>query len=413
MKFNSEVAIGLNTFLRDDSLKRFIASCKLYYPELKIYVVDQSHGFDEKKKKFYAYLRSEGHCIQKIPYDCGISEARERLRKFVKEPYIMYMQDDFIVCPDTNIYAMLEILKQNKKIGVVCGSVTTRKNKPWTAEIPEKAHAYFLQKIDNKIVYMPVQYLIDIGLIKTKHLQSIKYVICDMGLDFSLWRKDAQEGIFDSEVHVLEHSHVYLNLQKIGKYKVAYTWNSCIVHTHSRENDTYVKFRMRKDDMPYLNDYWGVKEFIVLGGEDLFPKMTALKDVKPLDVQTVSDINALLIDFVRTMQTLNKKVVLAKETCLQAVCNHKLTLADLYVSISRLSPDDIQYLASKKFFYSVDSQTFVKDNTKIFVDYKLPQQTKLVPIENKYYEVPMPVFRYLDRTFGTEWRKLGEKYGKQ
>lgn len=410
MKFNSEIAIGLNTFLRDDSLKRFIASCRTYYPELKIYIVDQCQKFTAEKKKFYDYLRYEGHMIQKIPYDCGISEARERLRKFVKEPYLMYMQDDFIICPETNIYTMHQILKDNPKLGVVCGAVITRRTKPYTASCPNDTHAYFLQKIDDKIVYMPVQYLLDMGLIEYQRPKRAPYVICDMSWDFSLWKKDAQIDLFDTNVHVLEHTHVYLTLKKLKRYKVAYTSKSVIVHTHDRSNSEYSKLRVRKDDVIYLNNYWHVKDFIVLSGKEVLPDIPKLLTTTSQELINPSLTNTILSNFVILMQNLNKTVILAKDTCLQAIVNHRLNTIDLFVFVSTFTPDELQYLAGQHYIYSPDTKAFIKDNHQIFVSHILPEKTKLVHIEGKYYHVPFPAHKYLEKTFGKNWQELGRKY---
>lgn len=408
MKFNDEIAIGLNTFLRDDSLKRFISSCRAYYPEIRIYIVDQDKQFSQTKKKFYSYLKSEGHQILKIPYDCGISYAREALRKFVKEPYMMYMQDDFIVCPETNIYGMYEILRKNKDIGVVCGSVTTRKTRPFVAEIPQKAHGYFLQKIDNRMVYLPIQYLLDLELINYEKVGNMKYVICDMALDFSFWRRGAQEGIFDENVHVLEHTHVYLNLQKRGKYKVAYTPNSIIVHTHDRACEEYTKMRMRKEDVKYLHEYWNIKDFVVLEGKELFPPVQKLVDIKETNAIAVTETHSILQEFETILKSFNKEIVLAKETCLQAVINHKLNSIDLHLFVSQLSADEIQYLASKKFYYVPESSSFIKNNHRIYTFKLLHGNTKYVDIENKKYKVPLPVHGYLEKTFGDDWYNKGK-----
>lgn len=412
MTFNKEVAIGLNTFLRDNSLKRFIASCQLYYPEIKIYIVDQAKKFDLAKKKFYAYLRSEGHMIQQIPYDCGISRAREILRKFVKEPYIMYMQDDFIICNKTNIYGMLEILKRNKEIGVVCGSIIDRKSNSHTTTIPTEAQAHFLKKINDKMVYMPVQYLIDKGLINYKSIKNVRYLICDMGLDFSLWKKEAQKDIFDENAHVLEHTHTYLNLQKLKKFKAAYTPDSLIIHTHDRTNPEYAKFRSRKNDLPYLCKYWKVDSFRILTNKELPLNLITSTEIPQTKSTNISETNKILSEFATILQQLNKTLVLAKKSCLQAVVIHRFFTTNSYVYISSLTSDEIQYLASKNFFYLEQEQAFIKDNHKIYIEYKLIPQTKIVNVEGKNYNVPFPAHPYLEKLYGKNWITLGQNYGR-
>lgn len=426
--FNSEIAIGLNTFIRDENLKRFVASCQTFYPELKIYIIEQGR-IEEPKKKFYEYLQDEGHIIHQIPFDSGISYAREELRKIVKEPYLMYMQDDFIVTNDTKIYKMLHILKSDPKVGVVCGALISCRKEITPVPIDPIIHGHYLNKCDTMLSYIPINYLFKLNLLDWKKTKSkgLKYTYCDMSWDFSLWDLKAQENLFDSNVHVIEHSHVYLNLKKYNKYKVAYTPESVIIHTHDRSNKEYDNFRKRKSDIDYLLDYWNITSMTNLETERILPplhKLIAPIEEKKVEEEIITPIiatpdsfnnlninaNGILQEFVMCFRIFNKKIFLSEDTCLQGVLKHTIKGNNLYFSTYKLTNNEKDILAEKGFFYSEKDNAYIKNEYKIILNYKIPRDEKNITINGQAYAVPFPVHGYLKNLYGREWQELGKKY---
>lgn len=439
-KFNKELAIGLNTFIRDENLKRFVASCQTFYPELKIYIIEQGR-IEEPKKKFYEYLQDEGHVIHQIPFDSGISYAREELRKIVEEPYLMYMQDDFIVVYETKIYNMLHVLKSDKKLGVVCGGLISCRKEIDPIPTNPIIHGHFLNKCDNTLLYMPIDYLFKLNLLnwrKTK-CKGLRYVYCDISWDFSIWDLKAQENLFDSNVHVQEHSHVYLNIKKENKYRVAYTPESVIVHTHDRSDKEYEGFRKRQD-IDYLLEYWKIKDMVNMsqGGrlpskekilktsieldiperpsdlkQEEPPMLTTDKNIEIIPeipiVKTPSQIDFILKEFVNCFRNLNKDIYLSKDTCLQGVVNHNLNGSVIYLSTSKLKNSEKEYLINAGFIYSEQDEAYTKNNCKIILDYQIPREEKNITIFEQAYKVPFPVHKYLQKIYGKTWKDIGLK----
>jgi hypothetical protein len=426
--FNKELAIGLNAFIRDENLKRLIASCQTFYPELKIYIVEQGR-ISEKKRVFYDYLENEGHEIKQIPFDCGISYAREELRKFVKEPYLIYLQEDFIVVNETKFYNMLHILKSDPTLGVVCGGLISCRKGIDNVPTEPIIHGHFINQCDKALLYIPIDYLYKLGLWNWKKTKckGLRYTYCDISWDFSLWNLNAQENLFDEQVHVIEHSHVYLHIKREHKWKVAYTPESVIIHTHDRSDKEYENFRRRRNDIKYLLNYWNISEMVNMGERKLLPNITKLTEIdnvlpehapeEPADNDNKianpsivhSSLTKILKEFDAIIKGFGKSCYLRDQTCWESVVKHTIVSSPLYITIPKLTESEIKYLTDNNFIYSNEKNMFSKNDCFIIPHHKLPEKSKTVEINNYKFSVPLPVHKYLENLYGTNWRTKDAK----
>jgi glycosyltransferase involved in cell wall biosynthesis len=194
---NKEIALGLSTFLRDDSLFRLINSNLEHLCEFRMYIVDQG-CHSHKKDLFYRKLQKMGHVIKYIDYDSGISKTRGVLKDICKEPYLVFMEDDFQSFYKTNLYKLKEILNENPDIGVVGGSLEGNSS--------TGAYSFYLDRIENKICYFPLDYLLDKNLIQWEHTSNnTPFIRANIVSDFTMWRKEVP-NIFDENVKTIEHS---------------------------------------------------------------------------------------------------------------------------------------------------------------------------------------------------------------
>jgi len=444
IKFNKEVAIGITTFLRNASLYKLIESICEYLPDIKMYIVDQNIS-TKFKKALYEGLKTQGHVIKSIEYDCGISNARKILKNLVKEPFIAWMQDDFTITPKTNLMNMVNILKSNPKLGVVGGRI---EGSPIAG-----SYSYYFLRWGDGLFYLPVSHCLEKGIIQwQKTPEGLSYVPADIVSEFTVWKKEVP-NIFDEKVKVIEHSHVYLLLKYNTKWQVAYTPDSEIIHWHDRNEPAYTKFRSRKEDIDYIQKYWNITEWVkfdvnkykfllehinyhipitnnrILKNESipLIPK-DSLKEKIEKDNQTLQTlstditispslnmINAEIYDifneFISIMNNFDKNCFLREQTCWEAVVKHSIITSPLYISIPKLNQYELQCLINKGFNYIESNNTFTKNNYSIIVDYKLPQNFKIVTVENGKYLVPFPVHPYLKRLYGQDWKELGNKNG--
>jgi len=103
----------IKTFERQDTLKRLIKSIKLFYPHMRIIVVDDSKVSPQ----------IEGVKLITIPYDSGVSVGRQMALDNVKTPYTLILDDDFVFYYHTELEPAMEIMEANTNIDIMGGEV--------------------------------------------------------------------------------------------------------------------------------------------------------------------------------------------------------------------------------------------------------------------------------------------------
>jgi phosphorylcholine metabolism protein LicD/GT2 family glycosyltransferase len=231
-----EIAIVSTNFLRNETTKTFIESIQQILPKewYRIYLVDQG-PYDAEMELYYAKLRLEGHVIQWLPYNCGLSFARNHLIKQSKEPYIYLMDNDFILTPESDPSPMLTILENDPNIGIVGAKLIKHEdyhfNLIW-AQNPRKL--YYVPTLPTSIRQTKAY----------KCQKAISYRLCDIVLNFALYKREVFKDFqWDEELLLVEHSDAFLRLKEMNKWLVAYTSDVLAIHTKDRKDGTYRKFR--------------------------------------------------------------------------------------------------------------------------------------------------------------------------
>jgi len=239
LKKDTNTAIIIHTFLRDDAIYRCVESIKKHLTDYRIYISDAGTMTDEKRE-FYKNLEAEGHKIFLLYYDTNWTVARNVLVKEVKENYILYLDDDFIVTEETNIEALKEKLKDN--VGVV-GSAIRAKGKMLD-------YNFMVEGTPGNIRYISANGHVDI--IANCFLAKKKV--------FSKDRWDENLNIGGG------HSDFFLNLKFNTDWKVDYCSDSVVEHMHIGSDNYHEKRRRGEWHQKFLEKWTGGEEFLkVLG----------------------------------------------------------------------------------------------------------------------------------------------------
>lgn len=147
---NNRIAILLTTFLRDELLKETIQSIIKYFPENSfLYVGDQGIHTKEKDNYFKALFEKSGNVFfYKLPYDCGLSFARNYLvskASMNNIPYCLITADSIQF---TDKYPFQDIIKGmvNKEDALVGLNIADRIPWEWNIDLIPKKH-FWLSKI--------------------------------------------------------------------------------------------------------------------------------------------------------------------------------------------------------------------------------------------------------------------------
>lgn len=121
----------ITTMNRPEALERLLISIAESHPEASIHIADQSVGFDPRRhERMAARLQETGlrirPTIHRLPFDCGVSVARNHLVDSSTGRYKLILDDDFAFTDQTDVEAMTLLLEARPDAGVVGGSVARR-----------------------------------------------------------------------------------------------------------------------------------------------------------------------------------------------------------------------------------------------------------------------------------------------
>lgn len=126
---DNRVDFCVTTMDRPAALERLLFSIAAQHPQASIYVADQSKSFDRRGHERLAFELTEAglHAtpvVHRLPFDCGVSAARNHLVHTTPSEYKLLLDDDFAFTDQTDIAALERLLDAYPEAGVVGGGVT-------------------------------------------------------------------------------------------------------------------------------------------------------------------------------------------------------------------------------------------------------------------------------------------------
>lgn len=120
----------VTTMDRPHALERLLLSIAAHRPDASVHVADQSESFDWGwHEKLAERLREAGlqerPVVHRLPFDCGISAARNHLVDASPGEYKLSLDDDFLFTERTDIDALVRLLVAHPEAGLVGGCVTS------------------------------------------------------------------------------------------------------------------------------------------------------------------------------------------------------------------------------------------------------------------------------------------------
>jgi hypothetical protein len=266
---HSIVGIIIPTFLRDDKLINCVNSIlksfegiNRFQPFFKIYIGDQGNqGVD--KSKYYQKLIDSGHSVFTLPYNCGLSYARNYLIEKSKEPYILVIDDDYIFTEKTHLEPFFRLLLEEENIGLVGGKLSDRET------LPTKILVDSQKNNQNNVIYL-TKPLIYSESIKTKTQKSYKYFESGYIPNFFLAKKELFYDIrWDEELKLVEHSDFYLRLKQT-KWKALFTPDVIVEHHPENNSEEYNSYRNNKTGGNCINGLYKFRKKYNLSNNSKF-----------------------------------------------------------------------------------------------------------------------------------------------
>jgi glycosyltransferase involved in cell wall biosynthesis len=234
-----QVDFCITTFKRPQALRRLMLSIAEYYPSANIYIADQNESLD---RVFYKKLRMDmlnagmlkRFSVELLPYDCGLSHARNHLVTTTPNQYKLILDDDMMFTPETDIGKFIKLLEKHPHAGVVGGLLKQNDVEVHFEFNPKKDGDTLLHVHDGD---------------HWKNIEGIQYKKTGCVLNFALMRKDIFQHIqWDAGQKVSEHLDFYLRMAGLP-YQVLYTPDVVIDHPPVERSGDYKMFRQRNEYM--------------------------------------------------------------------------------------------------------------------------------------------------------------------
>lgn len=228
-----DVDFCITTFMRKPALERLLKSIEAYYPEAHIIVGDQTFNVDYYRALWPTLKFKHKPTALNLPYDCGISFARNYMVKWSKRKYKLILEDDFVFTPNTDVGKLKEIADHTGKI--TAGSMIQAGN---------KRHFEHNFKLDGEILYHTPD-----ANIYQEH-NGIKYKETGCVLNFML----VTDQVWDNNLKVYEHTDFFL------RYPEAIYVPEVEIGHAPFDEPAYREKRNREEFLIKLMDKWHITE---------------------------------------------------------------------------------------------------------------------------------------------------------
>ena len=229
-------------------------------------------------------MKAGGHQIYRLPFNCGLSYARNFLVKQSNEPYLMIIDDDFEFTEKTNLTYFLSILNHRKENGLVGGDIENR---------PSYHANLVFEKLNNNLYLHRIKCLNEEQILNPYRSclakdSKIKYYYTDIVLNFFVAKREVLEDLlFDENLKLCEHSDFFLRLKKQNKWKVCYYPETTCNHIKIKNSEGYNKFRQNNNYLQMFLDKWELNNIRNIK----YIEELSITQIEPKETKTINNIN--------------------------------------------------------------------------------------------------------------------------
>jgi hypothetical protein len=226
-------AILITTFLRDALLYKTLQTIVDNYPkDCMILVADQGYSDEEKEITIDYYKSQIALEYFKLPFDSGLSFARNFLINKANErniPYVLISADSIQFTQPYNFQPFIDFLEQNDKRGIVGFDLIGSKC-PWE----------FLLELTDKGIKL-------LSSSNYTEFEGIKYKKIDICRNIFLAKTKTILNLYDNELKLCEHEDSFITYKQRG-YEVYWTDTISFKRISGNTSEEYQTYRKRLSD---------------------------------------------------------------------------------------------------------------------------------------------------------------------
>lgn len=223
----SRLAVGITAFLRPRCLERLHASIRARYPKVPIVIADNGDRPASISDPLTTY--------HTLPFDCGLSAARNHLIDHTETPYLLVLEEDFIFTPETKLEAFADVLDSDPAVGIVGGPLRN----PATGVTDDYACDFD--------VFREVLNIVPARGPWRATMAGTSYRHCHQTFNFLMARREClADHRWPDGLPLGEHFRYFVDVMKAGKWRVAFTRGCRADHDSASEREgTYGEKRRR------------------------------------------------------------------------------------------------------------------------------------------------------------------------
>lgn len=222
------ITVGVTSFIRYEKTEQCLRSIWKFWPNASVILAD--NGNKDLSLEHLCPHTGRFRYV-KLPFDEGLSACRNAIIDRVSTPFLLQMEDDFIVDERCNVAAMLDILHQAQDIGVVGGQHESGYRAGMRIPIPTVLEHCATKRID---------------LPKVRTANGNEYFYSEFASNFALFRMEMfQDHRWDESLKLGEHIEFYLRVKEANRWVVASTFASQIGHDKEDRKGDYSFYRRR------------------------------------------------------------------------------------------------------------------------------------------------------------------------
>jgi len=251
-------SIAFVTMDRPTAAQRFVRSARRVFPDVPIYVADQS-AVPGPMLEFYA---AERVTVLPMPFDAGLSASRNALVDAMDVDYFALCDDDFVLGPATSFASAAEVLEEDRGLGVVGGMLheldrSGERIRNWEMFFDHDDH-------HGRFTATPIYNYPALA----RRVAGRTIYACDAVLNFAMFRMAMfADGLrWDARIKINgEHEDFYLALKKRSHYGVAYFPGMAALHQPVQGHGRYATLRSRGEGRRAFMDKWGLTSHVEIG----------------------------------------------------------------------------------------------------------------------------------------------------
>lgn len=227
------VTIGITAFRRPESLVRMVRSIRAAWPDVEIIVADNGDQHAELNDPCLQY--------HVLPFDCGVSAARNAIADLCQTRYLLIAEDDFEFTDQTKLESFVDVLEHDHEVGCVGGSLVLHGDRcdfagdfeVFRGELTVRQPRRLMQRTPN----------------------GTHFHVVDLVFNFALFRREMlAEHLWDEQLKICEHVEYFYSVWQAARWRVAVCRSVSCLHYQERSSD-YNEYRFRQE-MKLMTRQW-------------------------------------------------------------------------------------------------------------------------------------------------------------